>query len=394
MKRVRYKLIYNRKNKLNSDGKAVIQLRITFDRVSQFFSTEIYLKPDEWNENKKEVTNKCKQSNEYNLYLKLFLKKCEDFENDLIKKSIEFSFQLLDETFSNKKETSNFISFMWKEFENQILSVGAKRHHKKNISAVERFNSNLKFSYLNFSFIQNFDIFIRKRDTVTSENTVSSYHKVLKKYITIALNKGLIDRNPFSLFKLKSSPTRKTSLDKDELEKIENLSVTDRVKMYASNFEEIKDMFLFSCYSGLRFSDIQKLTHENFYTNKNGLMLDLEKQQKTGKEKVIPLSIIFNGKPEKIIKPYLHREELVFVKLTNQHINRTLKTISMLCNINKNLTFHVSRHTFGTLLAEITGDLYMIQDLMSHSNIQTSMNYIHLNQERKNDSLRKVDWDK
>jgi len=159
------------------------------------------------------------------------------------------------------------------------------------------------------------------------------------------------------------------------------------------DIDEIKDFFLFACYTGLRYSDLKQLHKRNFTQSEKGLVLELEHQQKTEKPLYLPLSILFNGKPEKIIQPYLSREGFI-VRRDAKYLNKALKYIALSCGIKKNLTLHVARHTFGTMLASITGDPFIIQDLMSHSDIKTSMNYIHLSRDRKDETLKKVDWGK
>ncbi|NLF43356.1 MAG: tyrosine-type recombinase/integrase, partial [Bacteroidales bacterium] len=74
------------------------------------------------------------------------------------------------------------------------------------------------------------------------------------------------------------------------------------------------------------------------------------------------------------------------------HINRLLKILAQMSGVNARLTFHMARHTFGTFLAELTQNPYLIMDLMGHADIQTSMIYIHRSQERINKQLRNVNW--
>jgi integrase len=111
----------------------------------------------------------------------------------------------------------------------------------------------------------------------------------------------------------------------------------------------------------------------------------------------LPLYSLFGGKPEKILKYYMDMEfdkEKIFPQHSNQQINRLLKIIAINANIqHTRLTFHIGRHTFGTLLAEKTQNPYLVMDLMGHNDIDTSMIYIHSSQERINSQLKDVRWD-
>ena len=119
------------------------------------------------------------------------------------------------------------------------------------------------------------------------------------------------------------------------------------------------------------------------------------KQQKTKTFVKMPLHMLFDGKPIKILKKYFDpNKERVFPKITNQDANRKLKYIQHFAKINKTLTFHVARHTFGTLLAIVAKDPYLIKELMGHADIQTSMTYIHMSNQLIKQKLSTIEWDK
>jgi len=276
---------------------------------------------------------------------------------------------------------------------NNKINRQTKTNHKVSIANLKAIAPNCTFQDINFELIQKLDNYIWSKEKVNSENTVHKNHKHIKLYINLAINKDLILKSPYNSFKLHTSPTLRIALEKEELEKIEKFKADFNLLSIVEDIEEVRDFFVFACYTGLRYSDLKQLHKQCFQQTEGGLILELKKQVKTEKPLYLPLSVLFNGKPEMIIKPYLEREGF-FIKRNDTYLNKTLKLIAVSCGINKNLTLHVARHTFGTLLATITGDPFIIQDLMSHSDIKTSMNYIHLSRERKNETLKKVDWDK
>jgi integrase len=117
--------------------------------------------------------------------------------------------------------------------------------------------------------------------------------------------------------------------------------------------------------------------------------------QKVDRYIELPLYSLFGGKPERIFKYYMNfGKEKIFPQHSNQQINRLLKILAVNANIqHTRLTFHVARHTFGTLLAEKTQNPYLVMDLMGHNDIDTSMIYIHRSQERINHQLKNIKWD-
>jgi integrase len=151
-------------------------------------------------------------------------------------------------------------------------------------------------------------------------------------------------------------------------------------------------MFLFSCYTGLRFSDVTSLEKRHLIHD-NGNYTIVKKMEKVEKPVTLPISLLFNGKPLNYILQYVdNKNSYIFPRITNQHMNRQLKILALNADISMRLTFHIARHTFGTMLAELTYNPYLIMKLMGHADIETSMIYIHLSQEHINKQLRNITW--
>jgi integrase len=190
-------------------------------------------------------------------------------------------------------------------------------------------------------------------------------------------------------FKLKKAETTREILTESEVERIEKMHVPT-----GSDFVGvIRDMFLFSCYTGLRFSDLQAITGGDFVHDGDTVYMSIT-QEKTDKPVDIPLHALFNGKALAVYEKYRPRNnsEQIFPKYTNQAANRLLKIIAVSCQIDKPLTFHIGRHTFGTLIAKFTGDQFLIQNLMGHADIKTSQVYIHLSKKHIEDKLKNGKW--
>ena len=152
-------------------------------------------------------------------------------------------------------------------------------------------------------------------------------------------------------------------------------------------------MFVFSCYSGLRFSDVQNLKNKDITNTNNAYVVEI-RQLKTEDFVKLPLSLLFNGKAVDIIKKYENSspEKFLFPRISNQKANQYLKVVAMLAKITKNLTFHIARHSFGTNLAYATADQFLIKELMGHSDIKTSMIYIHITQDQIKEKLKNTKW--
>lgn len=253
---------------------------------------------------------------------------------------------------------------------------------------LKEYRSDIPFSPINYSFVQEFDRFLRFEKKL-KQNTIHKHHAHINRFLRLAALKELFDpnKNPYNSFKSKKEKSDRISLSLDELRAIESIDTGVYPELIV-----VKDMFLFSCYTGLRFSDITTLERKHLVNSPEGLTI-VKKMEKVSKPITLPLMLLFNGKPNAILHKYLSNSNtLVFPPVTNQHANRLLKVIATLAKTPMRLTFHIARHTFGSMLADTTQNPYLIMDLMGHADIKSNMIYIHRSQERINKQLRGVKW--
>jgi len=388
MQKARYKLVYNRKGKINRDSKALVQIEIYLNKKRKYISTGIYIKPDHWNAKNREIDS----SNENHIFLNKILKEkireIEDYEIHLIDKKQHYT---LDDLIVRSTENVNFLEFYKKELAlNNTIGSRTRKSHETTLKRLKEFKPTIFLHNIDYEFIQQFEYFLRAKNFHV--NTVHGYHKNLKAYINLAIKKGLLDinKNPYLRFKVKLEETEKVSLSSEELINLEEIKFNDHTR----DLEFARDIFLFSCYTGIRFADVFSLKKSNIEISKKGEMTLEFRMMKSNKSISLPLHLLYKGKPQILVKKYFNEYSVyLFPSKTNQHINRQLKLVAVLAGINKKLTYHVARHTFGTNLADILADPYLIKELMGHAKISTSMIYIHNSQERINKKLKDVNWD-
>lgn len=384
--KAKYKLVFNRKNKLNKEGKALIQIEIYKDGKRKYISTGIYIKPNEWNEKKKEVTNNNSNYLEINNLLRKTINDLEEYEIIEKTKGKELS---LEDINLKKNETESFYSFFEKEISLSSSGRSAKSGYINTLRDLKAIRKEILFSDINYKLITDFDVFLKNKKL--HHNTISKRHSFLKKFINLAIKKDLLDvnKNPYKNFKLTRIEGERVALENEEISRIEKLIFTEDTK----TFELVRDIFLFSCFTGLRFNEIQQLSSFEISNTENEVYLNI-RQNKTKKLLQLPLHLLFNGKPVKIVEKYKDKNTTkIFPFISNQHTNRILKLISFLAQTKRLMSFHIARHTFGTFLAESTLDPYLIKELMNHSDIKTSMIYIHKSKKRMENKLRNIDWD-
>jgi integrase len=290
--------------------------------------------------------------------------------------------------FDSENNSLKFLAYAFKKLrENLSLSESSKRAHRTVLRTLQKFiPSDIAINHLNYTFIQKYDNWLRANNY--GQNTIWNHHKTIKVYINQAIKEKIIlaADYPYLNFKTTTKESSRRGITREEIKRIEALD------MAAPEMVLIKDLFLFSCYTGLRFSDLQAINQDNLTVNGTEYTLDFV-MQKTRKRVILPLFHLFNGKPQSImLKYYSAGNKYIFPRISNQYVNRTLKLIASLANIRQTLTFHISRHTFCSRLAEIKPDPYLIKDLAGHADIRISMIYIHQSGVVIENKLKEIQW--
>jgi site-specific recombinase XerD len=245
-------------------------------------------------------------------------------------------------------------------------------------------DNDVLFSDINFAFVDSFNNFLKAKGY--QQNTIHKHHKNIKKFIGLAIKKEITDtKNPYEKYKVKSEQKPHNVLRMQEVQALANLTFNES----ENKLSQVRDMFLFACYTGLRISDVRAMQNKYIKTTDDGLELDFF-TIKVNKRAELPLYKLFNGLPEIILRNYMKDSEtLVFTNISEQYINRHLKVLAQRTGIKFNLTFHIGRETFGTYMATKVQPFELMR-LMQHSDIKTTMRYVHLSKQMIHESLDKV----
>jgi integrase len=257
------------------------------------------------------------------------------------------------------------------------------RSYKKNRTAT------LFFGEVSLSLIKAMDLYFMERVVPA---TVSSLHAFMRKFLKRAVKEGLLGGNPYDQFEVVfyENDTRQ-ALTSDQLSMLEEIDRSTLPEHHIREF--IVDMFLFSCYTGLRYSDVSTLTRDHLHKDSHGYVLQ-KKTIKTGIDVTLPLYSLFNGKPQAILERYLQNEEskTVFPHIHKSAIEINLHRLEKMMNLPFPLTFHVARHTCASQLAERVDNPFVIMNVLGHGEIETSMRYIHTSHKTAAKKLENVKW--
>lgn len=395
MAKICVKAVWNYKHRLDKDGKGAIHIYVSFCGEHRLLPTNFAVVEKDFDKKNESVKN-LKNATEINARIRAMKNKIMERKDAL---DIKGDIYTIDELLTERKKQTDFIEFIREQARLKInkrtgLKVGAAQQNAYTvlIADLQQFarKKRIPFSEITLDFIRKFHQYLQDTPRADGKplhiNTIKHRHNILKSFILLAIDAELITKNPYAKFPIKGIPSRRVCLTAEELKRIESLTPLESAAL-------AKDLFLFGCYTGLRFEDIMELTPKSITKTEGDKVFLHTRENKTQKLKDIPLHELFNGKAIPIVDKYANKyRDTLFPIVTNQHANRILKGFALALSTEKPLTFHISRHTFGTIIAEKTGDPYLVKELMNHSDIHTSMRYTHTAKNNLEKKLSGIEW--
>jgi integrase len=368
MKKIKYRIVYNRKKQLDSQGKALVQVEAYLSGKKSYFSTHIYLKPSQWSARTSSVCNHP-HAEELNYMLEEFMLNLQMRELEAWKQGKEICLQLLKEIHEDAAVENKLIPFGRKWIENSPIRESTKSNLNTTLSLLETFSSGITFRQLDYKTLLSFEQFLKSKKLGT--NTIAKHFRHIRTILNEAIRQGLITKelSPFTEYKIKTTESHHTYLLPEELEKLEHITLSRKRHALCHSL----DAFLFCCYTGLRYSDFIRMEQKNFIQSDNGLWM-VFKSQKTGAVTQLPLSHLFQGKAVRILCRYTDINDFFHIK-PNASVNKDLIRIGKLAGLAKHFSFHTARHTNATLLLYKGVQLATVQKLLGHRNIKTTQVY-------------------
>lgn len=378
MQKSKLSLVHNRKKNKEQSAPHLVQIKCYLSAKNYYISTGVYVLSSQWNDKKKEVV-KHDNSYQINASLRAKIAKIEAIEYEYLTKKIPYDFQTLKSEFLGLSNDS-FLLFCKKELQKKDIKEATINNHKATFALLQKYENEtqtITFQSLTLDWLQLLDKYLLSKNL--EKSSIGRHHQTIRAYVNDAIKKGKIDAKdyPYKHYQIKAQKADITHLSEAQLQQLQ--------KMAENESNIYLNMFLLGCYTGLRFADIQNLEKTTIENQDYNYLR--KKAQKTGKMTNINISVLFKGNAEKIINSY--DEMKPFLQVSNVQINIKLKEIGEKIGV-KDLHFHVSRHTFATQLLEKGLDIVSVQELMQHSDINTTRIYAKLVNQQLNNNILKL----
>lgn len=365
-------LFYLKKGSEKKNGEVMIMARITIDGKLCQFSTKQSILPENWNIAAGKA--KGKDAGRINALLEDIKASLNNIYHEQQRRDNYVTAEKVKNEFLGHSEKHETILDLFKKHNDdvkQLVGISktiatyrkyevTRRHLAEFIQS--KYNiSDIAINEITPMFITDFELYLRTT-CKCSYNTTAKFMQFFKRIILIARNNGILIGDPFANYKIRLEKVDRGYLTEDEIK------IILKKKMVSERLENVRDLFIFSCFTGLAFSDIHGLRKEHIVEDSNGVRWIRKGRQKTKIMCNIPLMEV----PLKILEKYSTNEYcrkhgVLFPVLCNQKMNACLKELADICGIKKTLTTHVARHTFATFALANGVSIESVAKMLGHT---------------------------
>ncbi len=375
-----------------------IYARITLDGKRAEFSTGKQVNPSKWDANTGRLRGKTPEILVLNRFFDTLKNKCVTIYDEEVRNEEYVDAETVKNVFLGKGQKQYMILEIFQDHNDEMESLVGKEYSAGTLQRYKAAKSHIsdyiahkyqKKDYplkkIDYEFITGFDYFLKSKKNC-SHNTATKYIVNFKKIVRIAYANQWIDRDPFFHWSASWKQKEREFLTHEELESML------KQEFEFERLDTVRDMFLFCCYTGLAFADIEKLTKDDLVKDIKGNQWIKTKRKKTKVLSSIPLLSI----PEAIIEKYKEHPRVIEKKTllpvyTNQRTNSYLKEIATACKIKKTLTTHLARHTFATTVTLSNGvPIESVSKMLGHTSLKTTQIYAKVLDSKISDDMEKL----
>jgi site-specific recombinase XerD len=393
-------LFWFRKDVRLKNNQGYIMVRITLNGKRAEIATGHKIDLEKWNSSSGCVKGNKEEARTINTSLinirdtlnSLFTQLCSN-------KDLHLTVDLIKNTYLGKSakqytllEVFKFHNEQMKAHLGKEFAAGTYERYQTTLKLLQAFikyqygKEDISLSELKYAFITDLEFWF-KTVRKCNHNTTIKYITNLRKIINLAISNEWIQHDPFAKFKVSLKEVKRECLSAEELQAIE------RKTFKIGRLDQVKDIFVFSCYTGLAYADVEKLSPQHISKGVDGKYWVFIDRTKTGTSSAVPLlsaaqSIIDKYKDH----PEAMNKDRVFPVISNQKMNAYLKEIADVCGIDKKLTFHIARHTFATTVTLTNGvPIETVSNMLGHKNIKTTQVYAKVVQRKVSSDMEALE---
>lgn len=376
-------LFYAKRAKANSNGLIPIYTRITINGKRIELSTNRFVEISKWSTEAGKMKGTSEEARSINNHLDLLKNQIRDAQIELIHQKRPLTTETLKNKILGIDERVRMLVPIFQDHNNKIKELVGKEYAP---GTLERYTTSLKHTIefmqwkynisdiditkIDHAFITDYEFWLRSVRNCAN-NTAVKYIKNFNKIIKICLANDWLDKNPFANYKTKIKEVERVYLTEAEIQSIIKKDFkTQRLSL-------VRDIFLFSCFTGLAYIDVKNLTKSHISFGIDGekwIFTHRQKTESASKIPILPVTQMIIDKYEN--HPQCNNEDRLLPILSNQKMNAYLKEIAGVCEIEKELTFHIARHTFATTVTLTNGvPIESVSKMLGHKNIRTTQHY-------------------
>ena len=387
---------YAKSTKANANGLLPIYVRLTVDGKRLEFSTKKFVEKSKWSSELAKMKGTTDEARSINSYLDLMKSKVLDAQMELLHRNETLSIENFKNKLLGTEERQRMLVPIFQDHNNKIKELVGKEYAS---GTLERYTTSLKHTIefmqwkynisdiditkIDHAFISDYEFWLRSVRNCAN-NTAVKYIKNFNKIIKICLANDWLDKNPFANYKSKVKEVERVYLSEEEVQAIiEKEFKTERLSL-------VRDIFLFSCFTGLAYIDVKNLTKSHISFGIDGEQWIFTHRQKTesaSKIPILPMTQMIIDKYEN--HPQSNNQDKLLPILSNQKMNAYLKEIAGICDIQKELTFHIARHTFATTVTLTNGvPIESVSKMLGHKNLRTTQHYAKVLDRKVSDDMK------
>ncbi len=376
-------LFYAKRAKASVNGLVPIYTRITIKGKRIELSSNRFVEMSKWSTEAGKMKGNSEEARSINSHLDMLRIQIIDMQMELVHKKIPVTAETLKSKILGVDERARMLIPIFQDHNNKIKELVGKEYapgtlerYKTSLSHTIEFLqwkykvSDIEINKIDHAFVTDYEFWLRSVRNCAN-NTAVKYIKNFNKIIKLCLANDWLDKNPFANYKSKVKEVERVYLSEEEIQNIiEKDFKTERLSL-------VRDIFLFSCFTGLAYIDVKNLTKSHISIGIDGEKWIFTHRQKTetaSKIPILPVTQMIIDKYEN--HPKSNNEDKLLPILTNQKMNAYLKEIAGVCEIEKELTFHIARHTFATTVTLTNGvPIESVSKMLGHKNLRTTQHY-------------------